>query len=50
MRLLRVAVVLAVVLGGVAGCNSDSGGESSGWFGFRNLGKRADSSLVNRAR
>jgi hypothetical protein len=49
MRLLRVAVVLVVVLGGLTGCNSDSG-DSRGWFGFRNLGKRADSSLANRVR
>ncbi len=49
MKLIRVAVVLVTVLIGVAGCNSD-GGESGGSFGFRNLGKRGDSSLSNGAR
>lgn len=49
MRLIRVAVVLMAVWGGLAGCNSE-GGDSGGWFGFRNLGKRADSSVANRAR
>lgn len=49
MRLFRVVVMLGAMLAGLAGCNSD-GGDGSGWFGFRNLGKRGDSSVANRAR
>ena len=49
MRRIRVAVMLVVVLVGLAACNSD-GGESGGSLGFRNLGKRGDSSLADRGR
>jgi hypothetical protein len=48
MTLVRVLVVMGL-LAGLAGCNSDGGG-SGGGSAFRNLGKRADSSLAGRAR
>ncbi len=46
MKAVRVLVV-AVLLSGLAACNSDDGsGGSSTRSAFRNLGKRADSSLA----